>query len=92
MPSDHPNLLGVTSEHPLRLTPDGGNNEQIGISKFRERAGAHREPAAYGECATLTAETRDVEALRAGSTERLRRAGENLEWERDGRREHIFVS
>ena len=69
----------MTSEHPLGLTPDGGNNEQIGILKFRERAGTHRETGADGECATLTAETRDIEAMRAGSTERLRCAGENLQ-------------
>ena len=60
--------------------------------KFRERTGAYRKTAAYGECATLSTETRDFEALRAGSTERLRCASENLQRQRDGRREHIFVS
>ena len=79
VPLDHPNLLGVTSEHPLGLTPDGGNYKQICILKFRERAGAHRETGADGKCATLSAETRDIEAMRAGSTERLRCAGENLQ-------------
>ncbi|GIS02181.1 MAG: hypothetical protein CM15mP103_07320 [Gammaproteobacteria bacterium] len=75
-------LLRVAVEHPLRLPPDGGHNQQIRLCELTERSGRQREPTLNRERTTCLTEAISTESLPAGTTQSLCSTGQDLKGQR----------